>query len=189
MTKETEELVKAYELMPHPEGGFFSQRHESRHSYSAGARYKDDPNATQEDDSDKRLAMTHIYYLLCNNDFSGWHKIKSEELWTFYSGCALLLHIINPETKEKNTVVLSNSPKEGVLTYLIPRDYWFAAEVTDKENGHSFVGCTVSPGFDFRDWTLAQRDDLTQFMSDDNRNDIERLIREEQTEDTAKLTV
>ena len=134
--------------------------------------------------------MTHIYYLLCNNDFSGWHKIKSEELWTFYSGCALLLHIINPETKEKSTVVMSDSPAEGVLTYLVPRDYWFAAEVTNKDSGHSFIGCTVSPGFDFRDWTLAKKEDLTPFINEQNQQDIERLIREEETNNSANsLTV
>jgi uncharacterized protein len=177
MKAEAQELVNAHQLQPHPEGGFFVQQHESAHSFFAGERYKDD-GETPEGESDKRLALTHIYYLLCKSDFSGWHKIKSEELWTFYSGCTLLLHILDPNTLEKNTIMLSNSPQNGALTYLIPRDHWFSAEITDKENGHSFVGCTVAPGFDFRDWTMAKEEDLAQYVNQDNQHDIERLIRE-----------
>jgi predicted cupin superfamily sugar epimerase len=32
---------------------------------------------------------------------------------------------------------------------------WFAASVIDHES-YSLVGCTVSPGFDYRDWEIGQ---------------------------------
>ena len=49
------------------------------------------------------------------------------------------------------------------LQYVVPANCWFASELLDKD---SFVlcGCTVSPGFDFRDFEMPNRDFLiTQF--------------------------
>jgi predicted cupin superfamily sugar epimerase len=36
---------------------------------------------------------------------------------------------------------------------------WFAAEPAD-EQGFSFAGCTVAPGFDFRDFEMAKAEEL-----------------------------
>ena len=44
------------------------------------------------------------------------------------------------------------------LQAIIPRGYWFAAEVL--EGDFILVGCTVSPGFEFEDFELAKRTDL-----------------------------
>ncbi|MBT4414299.1 MAG: hypothetical protein HOC83_09455, partial [Polaribacter sp.] len=39
--------------------------------------------------------------------------------------------------------------------------YYFAAEVLEK-NSFSFTGCTVSPGFDFRDFVLPSCKELSK---------------------------
>ncbi|KKQ85964.1 MAG: hypothetical protein UT09_C0042G0006, partial [Parcubacteria group bacterium GW2011_GWF2_38_8] len=36
---------------------------------------------------------------------------------------------------------------------------WFAAEVEDK-NSFAFVGCTVAPGFDFKDFEIANKTEM-----------------------------
>ena len=41
----------------------------------------------------------------------------------------------------------------------VPAGVWFASEPSSTE-GFSFVGCTVSPGFDFNDFELATSDQL-----------------------------
>jgi predicted cupin superfamily sugar epimerase len=42
---------------------------------------------------------------------------------------------------------------------MVPAGCWFAsAPVT--EDGFSFVGCTVAPGFDFADFVLAGKENL-----------------------------
>jgi uncharacterized protein len=46
-----------------------------------------------------------------------------------------------------------------VLQAIIKADIWFAAAINDKKS-YCLVGCTMSPGFDFRDWELGKRDDL-----------------------------
>ena len=38
---------------------------------------------------------------------------------------------------------------------------WFAASL-DNKRGYCLIGCTVSPGFDYRDWELGSRDKLLQ---------------------------
>jgi predicted cupin superfamily sugar epimerase len=39
----------------------------------------------------------------------------------------------------------------------VPAGAWFASE---SKGEYSFVGCTVSPGFDFNDFELAEADKL-----------------------------
>ena len=43
--------------------------------------------------------------------------------------------------------------------YVVKAGEWFAAEVQEK-NSFAFVGCTVAPGFDFRDFVMPNRKEL-----------------------------
>ena len=43
----------------------------------------------------------------------------------------------------------------------VHKGQWFASRCSVKE-GFSLVGCTVSPGFDFEDFELANRAELAQ---------------------------
>ncbi len=52
---------------------------------------------------------------------------------------------------------------------VIPHDHWFAASVAEKDS-FSFVGCTVSPGFDFKDFEMAPFDNLVKIFP--NSRDI-----------------
>ena len=38
---------------------------------------------------------------------------------------------------------------------------WFAASLNNKES-YCLLGCTVSPGFDHRDWELGSRSELVK---------------------------
>ena len=50
--------------------------------------------------------------------------------------------------------------KDGqFFQYVVPAGTWFSSEVEDK-NSFSFCGCTVSPGFDFRDFEMPKRKKL-----------------------------
>jgi hypothetical protein len=64
------------------------------------------------------------------------------------------------ETGEYSNVIVGKDLKHGEkLQFVVPGGYWFAANVINK-NSYSLVGCTVSPGFDFKDFTLADRNEL-----------------------------
>jgi len=66
--------------------------------------------------------------------------------------------------------------KDGEIPqFTVPKECWFGAEV-NNQNSYSFVGCTVSPGFDFRDFELAKRETLVSTFPQ-HRSLIEQLTR------------
>ena len=56
--------------------------------------------------------------------------------------------------------ILGSQPKQGeVFQYVVKAGRWFGAYVPEGSQ-FAFVGCTVSPGFDFLDFELAERQTL-----------------------------
>lgn len=146
-----EHLIKSLELQPHPEGGYFKETYRSQGkigSESLEASY-DSP----------RNYSTCIYFLLTSDSFSAFHRIKQDEIWHFYKGSSLRLHMISPQGVHTEHLIGSDLEKGEVPQFVVPGGYWFAAQVTDTDS-YSLVGCTVSPGFDFNDFELIPRDEL-----------------------------
>ncbi len=55
---------------------------------------------------------------------------------------------------------ISPNPDNGdVFQYCIPHNCWFAAQPANIDS-YTLIGCTVSPGFDFMDFELAERQQL-----------------------------
>jgi hypothetical protein len=154
-------------MSKHPEGGYFSEvfrSNELHRKESLPSRYKGD-----------RHHYSSIYFLLEKNNFSAFHKLKTDEIWHFYSGGRLLIYLI--ESKDKITKIkLGFDHKSGdKFQALVKKGKWFAAEVENK-NSYSLVGCTLSPGFDFEDFELGDRNKLTkQFPI--HKDIIDRLTR------------
>lgn len=150
MTIEVQELVRRFNLLPHPEGGYF---HETYRGVDQVRRLADDA---------LRSSSTAIYYLLDNGAYSAWHRIASDEIWHFYAGSPLLVHVLTP-TGDWLTHKLGhpvNTP-EGSCQVVVPAGCWFAAELEDPQTW-GFVGCTVAPGFEFAEFELARPDALRQ---------------------------
>ena len=62
---------------------------------------------------------------------------------------------------ELNILQIGNDLEKGQTPpAIVPAGCWFASRV-EVHNSYSFVGCTVAPGFDFQDFVLANRDELT----------------------------
>ncbi|SFC31822.1 hypothetical protein SAMN04487907_103313 [Zunongwangia mangrovi] len=148
-----EKIIDRLNLQAHPEGGFFKEVYRSEDLIEADAL----PEAFKTE----RNYSTSIYFLLTSENFSAFHKINQEEVWHFYDGSPLLLYTISP-SGELSEIKIGRDLENGeVPQYVVPRNYWFAAKVIQPDH-FSFVGCTVAPGFDFEDFTLANRDSLTQ---------------------------
>ena len=144
---QVDKIIRELDLKPHPEGGYFRETYRS-------TLVIDPWNA--EDSAQKRNCSTCIYFLLTSNMFSAFHRIKQDEIWHFYQGSPLRLHMISPEG-EYSTVSVGNNLDNGQTPqFVVPKEYWFAGETIDK-GGYSLTGCTVSPGFDFQDFELADR--------------------------------
>jgi predicted cupin superfamily sugar epimerase len=172
MTKDAAYWIQKLELQPHPEGGFYRQTYRADLLLSKEAL----PNFIGP-----RPASTAIYFLLDERNFSAFHRLRSDELWHFYLGTSLVVHVIDGDGIYSR-IHLGSDPEAGeVLQSVVKAGCWFASEVKDGTSfaGTSFglVGCTVAPGFDFEDFELANRQELVQSYPQ-YREVINRLTRE-----------
>ena len=79
-------------------------------------------------------------------------------MWHFYLGGPLVIVELN-ENSVKETILGQDILHGEVVQYLVKGNTWFGCY--PKEGTlFSFVGCTVAPGFEFRDFTLGDRQTL-----------------------------
>ncbi len=146
-----QKIIDRLELQSHPEGGYFKEVYRSSGTI--------DEENLGEDFSGPRNYATSIYFLLTSESFSAFHRIKQDEIWHFYKGSPIKLHIIS-DTGIYSYAIIGNDVETGQNPqFVVKAKDWFAAEVIDK-NAYTLVGCTVSPGFDFKDFELPERDML-----------------------------
>jgi uncharacterized protein len=131
-------LIARLELQPHPEGGWY------RELYRSATRVQT-PRG-------ERSALTKIYYLLEQNQFSRWHVIDSDEVWHFYTGAEIEVFSYDPQTTILQRHILG-SPLDGRESVaVIPAGHWQAARTID---GFALVGCSVAPGFEFSEFRFV----------------------------------
>jgi len=153
MRRSADYWIQKLNLSKHPEGGSFAQVYRSDLKIAATAL----PHTFGAD----RNVCTSIYFLLQQNQFSAFHRIKSDEIWHFYYGDPLTVYEIDPGAKLIQHH-LSNDPGSGEsFQCIIKAGNWFAAK-PGKNSEYALVGCTVSPGFDFKDFELASKTELTR---------------------------
>jgi predicted cupin superfamily sugar epimerase len=143
------ELMQSLGMQAHPEGGAFVET------------YRSNTNVRNQD-LFERPASTGIYFLLGTGEFSAFHRIKSDEMWHFYSGDPLMIFEISEDGQWKETIVGSNWREGQLFQYVVPAGAWFASQPLKGTFGYSLVGCTVAPGFDFADFELASCSRLIQ---------------------------
>jgi len=146
-----QQIIDKLGLQPHPEGGYYKETYRSEG--------KIDKQSLGNDFKGDRNYCTSIYFLLTSNNFSAFHRIKQDEIWNFYSGSALYVHVINRQGEYTRHQVGMNLDASEVPQLVVPANCWFASSVKDLDS-YSLVGCTVAPGFDFEDFELATRADL-----------------------------
>jgi len=143
-------LVQHLDLQDHPEGGYYKELYRSIGTI---------PASGLDGFCGERNYCTSIYFLLTSDNFSGYHRIKQDEIWHFYEGSSLYVHVIDLNGNYIKHEV-GNDLSNGIAPQLVvPAGCWFASSVKDN-NSYSLVGCTVAPGFDFNDFELAKRDEL-----------------------------
>jgi len=151
MRREASQYVQKLNLHPHPEGGYYAPVYKSQELISAASL----PGRFSGD----RLFSTSIYFLLEGNQFSAFHRIKSDEVWHFYDGIALNIYVIHPNGKGEILKLGRNLEKGESFQQVVPAGSWFASKPVDLD-GYTLAGCTVSPGFDFADFEMAEKSKL-----------------------------
>ena len=150
-TPSVEQLIEAFDLMPHPEGGYFKETYRADEQAKQSAL----PNRFKGD----RSFSTAIYYLLPEGAKSCLHRIASDEIWHFYLGGPLVVVEILPDGSHKKTVLGQDLSHGQNVQYVVRAGHWFGA-FPQEDAGYSFVGCTVAPGFDFSDFEMGNRSQL-----------------------------
>jgi predicted cupin superfamily sugar epimerase len=159
-------LIEMLELEEHPEGGFY--RETFRSSLELRGLPWLDPKA-------QRSASTAIYFLLPAGTFSAFHRVMADEIWHHYDGDPLELHTLSPQSGHR-VVRLGRDLAAGERPqHVVPAGvYQAAAPVGDR---FTLCGCTVAPGFDFADFVMPRRADLSAELPD-NLAVIERFTRD-----------
>lgn len=151
--KTAQEWIDTLGLEAHPEGGFFRETYRS--SRLLGGRVP---------------VATSIQFLLRSQDISAFHRIQSDEGWHLYSltpATRLRIWRLTPDG-QLGTFLLGNQPELGeVFHEVVPAGDWFAGQVEvldggDPSQAYVLVGCTVSPGFLYSEFELADGEALAR---------------------------
>ena len=161
------EIVQLLGLQPHPEGGFYKEVYRSE-GVIEGDCLPGSFHGT-------RNFSTSIYYLLQRNDFSAFHRIKSDEIWHYHAGGSLLIHSIDQDGNYQCKKLGADLSEGAAFQVVIPAGHWFASEPT-ADSEFILAGCTVAPGFDFEDFELAEKNRILQQFPE-HREIINRLCR------------
>ncbi|MFT5860026.1 MAG: putative cupin superfamily sugar epimerase [Flavobacteriaceae bacterium] len=141
-------LVNRFNLLEHPEGGFYSEVYRS---------------AIDLKEQDRSL-MTSIYFLLRSQDVSNFHRILSDELWFFHSGSPLIVHTLDENGHTQHQ--LGNNIENGEQPQLLVKAGTIFGSSVLTNQSYSFVSCAVAPGFDFRDFELFKAEALLEEFPD-----------------------
>lgn len=161
-----DDIIEVLGLEPHPkEGGFFKEVYRAKDSV--------DSSALPERFSQARAFSTAIYYLLTPNTFSHLHTVESDELFHFYLGDPVDMLQLFPDGSGKHIVIGSDLKAGQRPLITVPAGVWQGCRL--KPGGRfALMGCTVSPGFEYEDYTHAVQDELINSYPD-FAGDIEAL--------------
>ena len=154
-------------LERHPEGGYYRETYRSAEQIAG--------DALPDRFGGPRSFSTAIYFLLEGHDVSALHRIRSDEVWHFYTGAPLTVHTIAPDGAYSAVRLGRNAAAGETFQAVVPAGCWFGASV-DPPGTYALVGCTVAPGFAFEDFELGDRADLIARYPQ-HRAIIERLTR------------
>lgn len=141
--QEIEKIVAELNMLPHPEGGYYSEVYRS----------------ALEIPGKERQLMTSIYFLLTSDNVSNFHRIKSDELWFHHAGSPITVHVLNEKKGHIEINVGSDILNGDHPQALVKAGEIFGSSV-DINDSYALVSCVVAPGFDFQDFELFKRAEL-----------------------------
>src|SRR5512137_333397 len=150
LPEDAQDVVRRLGLAPHPEGGWY------RETWRSPLRVRG-PRG-------ERPAMTVIDYLLEAGDFSGFHRVHSDEAWHHVAGGALDLHVLDPGGGHAIHRIGSAALDGARFHAVVPAGAWQAARPAG--DGWVLASCTVAPGFAFEDFEMARRGELVALRPD-----------------------
>jgi len=150
-----EQIIKHFNLQSLPaEGGYYRETYRCDEKISKPAlpdRY-----------GNPRCFSTSILFLLKKGIFSAIHKLKSDEVYHFYMGSPVKLLLLFPDGQAQTITLGNDITKNHSPQVVIPKGTWQGCCLEDENAEFALMGCTVSPGFEFEDFELAERNTLIE---------------------------
>ena len=131
---DADEIISKLNLQPHPEGGYYAET------------FRDPREASG------RSVGSAIFFLLKAGEVSRWHVVDATEIWHYYAGSPLKLGIAAPDGPKEMQILGADLAAGQLPQRVVPAGYWQQAESGGE---WTLVGCTVSPGFEFDGFTMA----------------------------------
>jgi len=148
-----DQLIALLDLKPHPEGGYYTETYRSSETISEEAlpsRYKG-----------RRCFGTAIYYLLTAQTFSAMHRVRSDEIFHFYSGDPVEMLQLSPDGSGRVAILGSDVLNGMQPQVVVDRGVWQGARLLEGGK-FALLGTTVSPGFEFTDYESGHREELVK---------------------------
>ena len=141
MNSKAIEIVKLLGLQELPEeGGYFFRTYQSKEIVNLARG--------------ERPIGDAIYYLITEDQFSGLHKLKCDEMWHFYAGDPVEMLLF--DDNEFKIIELGNSDFTKHLPQkLVKSEQWQGTKL--KSGGKwALIGTNAFPGYDHSDFTLGR---------------------------------
>jgi predicted cupin superfamily sugar epimerase len=147
---DVQDIITELQLEPlQPEGGYFRQTFKDTHLLTV--------------DGHKRAAATCIYYLLTRESFSAFHRVRGTEIFHFLRGDAAELVTIDAHGRLGLRAVGPGIESGEVPQAIVPAGEWQALRT---RGAWTLFSCTVSPGFEYEDFELGDREQLLREFPD-----------------------
>ena len=149
MNSEAKDLIEKLGLEPHVEGGWY------RFIWASDIVIPQSvlPAAY----SGERKSISLIYYLLEGSGISSWHKLLSDEIWTWHSGGSLKMTLggEGPGPMAGKELLLGPRYAKGESFQIIaPARSWQTTRIISGE--YALVSCIVSPAYHPDDFILYE---------------------------------
>ncbi len=139
------EIVKAFQLQPHIEGGYFSEDFKSDMILPSSFTGRGE-----------RAIITTCYYLIPKGERSIFHKLAADEIWTFLCGGPVDFYEISPDGLLTHTIVGPNFLQNQQLKRLVKKETWVGV-IPQAQTEYAFFSAIVFPGFDYADWEKGEK--------------------------------
>ena len=145
-----DDIIKKLGLIPLPEeGGFYKETYRS-------------PDTIPDDvipHNGVRCYSSQIYYLITPDEFSGLHRVKSDEVFHFYLGDPVEMIQIDKDRNLKQFILGPDILSDQSLQVVVPKGIWQGTRLIN-DGQWALMGCTVAPGFEFEDFEIKSRAEL-----------------------------
>lgn len=146
-----EEIIKRLHLVPLPEeGGYYRQTFKS-----------DGILAHLPNHKGPRSFSTAIYYLVTPEEFSALHRVPQVEMFHFYLGDPVEMIQITESGHLTRLVIGTDLAVGHEPQVTVAPNVWQGTRLL-AGGKFALMGCTVTPGFEFADFEIQTRDELTR---------------------------